>query len=80
MNKELHIKELFRQIIEQLEGQKIFLRIIGDEIYLIQSETFQKHKIKAGQLEILAKRYNQSCDSDWNQKFKDYWKIHKLQK
>jgi hypothetical protein len=23
-----------------------------------------------------AKKYNQSCDIDWNQEFKDYWKDH----
>jgi len=74
MNKEANIKELFQQIIRQLETNEIFLAIRGDDIYLIQSETFQRHRIKIGQLEISAKRYNQSCDLDWNQEFKDYWK------
>jgi len=75
MNKKLlSTKELFQQTIKQLEENKIFLAIRGDDIYLIQSDTGQRHKIKIGQLEISAKKYNQSCDLDWNQEFKDYWK------
>lgn len=56
MKKELETKELFQQIIKQLENKKIYLAIRGDDIYLIQNETFQKSKIKVGQLEISAKR------------------------
>ena len=75
MNKKLlSTKELFQRTIKQLEENKIFVAIRGDDIYLIQSETGQRHKIKIGQLEISAKKYNQSCDLDWNQEFKDYWK------
>jgi len=77
MNKELlSTKELFHQIIKQLKENEIYLAIRVDDIYLIQSETGQRHRIKIGQLAISAQKYNQNCDLDWNQEFKDYWINH----
>lgn len=61
---ELTTRQLFEQIITQLKEERIYLDIKGEDIYLIQSETFQKHYIKIGDLNLTAKKYNQSCDRD----------------
>jgi hypothetical protein len=62
---ELTTKELFVEIVRQLEDNQIFFQVYGTSFYLVQNNTNQKHRIKIGQLKNLeAKKYNQSCDID----------------